>query len=76
MADSHSPADDIVFNLVSVQYHSLKAASAYDAYVADAQGHDDVVAFFEQCAKEDAQRATTCHALLGKLTAQTGLSSS
>ncbi len=68
MAATHSPADNIVFNLVSVQYHALKAAAAYDSYVQDAEGHDDVRAFFQECAEQDAQRAQTCHQLLGKLT--------
>ena len=68
MATHHSPADDIVYDLVSVQYHALKAAQAYDSYVADAEGHDDVKAFFQQCAEQDAQRAQRCHELLGQLT--------
>jgi hypothetical protein len=29
-ATQHSPADDIVYDVVSVQYHALKAAQAYD----------------------------------------------
>ena len=68
MATQHSPADDIVYNLVSVQYHALKAAQAYDSYVSDAEGHQDVQSFFKQCAQQDAERATTCHELLGQLT--------
>ena len=68
MAQTHSPADDIVFDLVSVQYHALKAAAAYDSYVSDAEGHDDVQAFFRKCAEQDAERARTCHQLLGQLT--------
>jgi hypothetical protein len=50
MASEHSPADDIVYNLVSVQYHALKASQTYDAYVQDAEGHQDVQEFFRQCA--------------------------
>lgn len=73
MASQHSPADDIVYNLVSVQYHALKASQAYDAYVQDAEGHDDVRAFFEQCAQQDADRAKKCHELLGQLTSEVGL---
>jgi hypothetical protein len=73
MASQHSPADDIVYNLVSVQYHALKASQAYDAYVQDAEGHDDVRAFFEQCAQQDADRAKKCHELLGQLTSEAGL---
>lgn len=76
MATHHSPADDIVYNLVSVQYHALKAAQAYDSYVQDADGHDDVKSFFQQCAQQDAERATKCHELLGQLTAAGGLSPS
>src|SRR4051794_4511014 len=57
MAESHSPADDIVYNLVSIQYHALMAATAYARYAADAEGHDDVRDFVEQCRQEDARRA-------------------
>lgn len=73
MATQHSPADDIVYNLVSVQYHALKAAQAYDSYVEDADGHDDVQSFFKQCAQQDAERAQKCHELLGQLTGDSGL---
>ncbi len=76
MATRHSPADAIIYNLVSVQYHALKAAQAYDSYVQDAEGHDDVRAFFQQCAEQDAERARMCHELLGQLTGDGGLSPS
>jgi hypothetical protein len=29
MAESHTPADNIVYDLVSIQYHALKAGQAY-----------------------------------------------
>lgn len=76
MASQHSPADDIVYNLVSVQYHALKSAHAYDSYVQDAEGHADVQSFFQQCAQQDAERAQRCHELLGQLTSEGGLSPS
>lgn len=76
MATQHSPADDIVYDLVSIQYHALQAAQTYDAYVQDAEGHDDVRAFFKECAQQDAERAKKCHELLGQLTASGGLSGS
>jgi len=77
MATQHSPADDIVYNLVSIQYHALSAAQAYDSYVSDAEGHQDVQSFFKQCAQQDAERATKCHELLGRLTGgESGLSPS
>ncbi|MEU4216400.1 hypothetical protein [Actinoplanes sp. NPDC026623] len=72
MAESHSPADDIVYDLVSIQYHALKGATVYAKYAADAEGHDDVLDFIEQVHQEDARRAERAHELLGKLTAQRG----
>jgi hypothetical protein len=75
MPSGHSPADDIVFNLVSIQYHALKAAEAYDKYTQDAHDHADVKQFIEECARQDAQRAEKCHELLGQLTAKDGIGS-
>ena len=74
MATSHSPADDIVFDLVSIQYHALKAAEAYGKYIEDAHDHAEVRSFIEECAQQDAQRAERCHELLGELTVPEGLS--
>ena len=64
----HSPTDDIVYDLVSVQYHALNGAQLYEKFSADAEGHDDVRSFFQRCAEEDARRAHECHELIGKLT--------
>jgi hypothetical protein len=72
MAESHTPADDIVYNLVSIQYHALKGAQVYAQYAADAEGHDDVLEFVEQVRQEDANRAMRAHELLAKLTSQRG----
>src|SRR5207248_3178150 len=36
MASQHTPADDIVYDLVTIQYHALKAAEATDKYLKDA----------------------------------------
>ena len=74
MGSSHSPADDIVYNLVSIQYHALKAAELYDKYIADAEGHDDVADFIRTCQQQDADRAVQCHKYLAQLTAEGGLS--
>jgi hypothetical protein len=73
MATQHTPADDIVYDLVTVQYHALTAAQATDKYLQDAQGHDDVRAFFEEVARQDAERAQKAHQLLGQLTSKAGL---
>lgn len=66
---SGSPASDLIYDLVSVQYHALKAAQVYDQYISDAQGNDDVASFFKQCQSEDAARAERCHDFLAKLAA-------
>jgi len=75
MATGHSPADDVVYDLVSIQYHALQAATLYEQYMKDAEGHDDVIAFVRECQEQDAQRAVRCHQLLGQLTSKDGLSS-
>ena len=41
MSSEHTPADDIVYDLVSIQYHALKSAEVYDKYIGDAHEHED-----------------------------------
>ncbi len=74
MGSEHTTADDIVYDIISVQYHALKSAQTYDKYVQDAEGHDDVQQFFRECAEQDGRRAQRCHELLRQLTGD-GLSS-
>src|SRR5438270_2065468 len=59
MATGETGFDDVSFDLVSVQYHSLKAGHDYGQYVRDARnaGYEDVASFFEQTMKEDSDRA-------------------
>ena len=68
MGSDHTPADDIVYDLVSIQYHALKAGDTYAKYIEDAEGHDDVQDFIRLLQKEDAGRAIRCHELLAQLT--------
>ena len=68
MASEHTPADDIVYDLVSIQYHALQAAQTYAKYIDDAHDHSDVREFIEQCRSQDADRAVRCHELLRDLT--------
>ena len=76
MASSHTPADDIVYDLVSIQYHALQAADLYEKYLQDAHDHEDVASFIRQCQEQDSQRAIRCHELLGQMTREGGLSAS
>jgi rubrerythrin len=61
--------DDVSFDLISVQYHSLKAGHDYGQYLRDARnaGLDDVASFFEEVMAQDAERAKRCHEFLGRL---------
>jgi hypothetical protein len=70
MASEHTVADDIVYDLISIQYHALKAAAAYDRFLGDAHSseHEDVAAFIRECKAQDEQRAVRCHDFLVQLT--------
>ena len=69
MATGETGFDDVSYDLISVQYHSLKAGHDYGQYVRDARnaGQDDIAEFFEQVMKEDSERAARCHQFLKKL---------
>jgi hypothetical protein len=69
MATGETGFDDVTFDLISVQYHSLKAGHDYGQYVRDAKnaGLDDVASFFEEVMSQDSERAHRCHELLGNL---------
>jgi hypothetical protein len=76
MGSDHTPADDIVYDLVSIQYHALQGAETYDRYIEDAHDHEEVKEFIRQVAEEDARRAVRCHELLAELTKGGGLGGS
>lgn len=61
--------DDVSFDLISVQYHSLKAGHDYGQYVRDAKnaGRDDIASFFEEVMAQDVERAHRCHDFLREL---------
>ncbi|CCH29520.1 acyl carrier protein [Actinosynnema sp. NPDC047251] len=69
MATGETGFDDVTFDLVSVQYHSLKAGHDYGQYVRDARnaGRDDIADFFQRVMDEDSARAKQCHEFLKEL---------
>lgn len=69
MATGETGFSDLVYDLVSVQYHSLKAGHDYGQYVRDAEnaGQKEIAQFFREVMEQDSQRAATCHQLLKKL---------
>ena len=69
MATGETGFDDVSFDLVSIQYHSLKAGHDYGQYVRDAKnaGMDEVASFFEEVMNQDSQRAQRCHQFLAQI---------
>lgn len=69
MATGETGFDDVSFDLISVQYHSLKAGHDYGQYVRDAEnaGRDDIASFFRSVMEEDSARAKQCHEFLKEL---------
>ena len=66
MATGETGFDDVTFDLISVQYHSLKAGHDYGQYVRDAEnaGLKDIAQFFRQTMEESSARAARCHELI------------
>jgi rubrerythrin len=69
MATGETGFDDVTYDLVSVQYHSLKAGHDYGQYVRDAQnaGLTEIANFFQQVMDEDSARAKKIHEFLREL---------
>lgn len=69
MATGETGFDDVTFDLVSVQYHSLKAGHDYGQYVRDAEnaGLDEIASFFRQVMEQDSERARRCHEFLKQM---------
>jgi rubrerythrin len=69
MATGETGFDDVTFDLISVQYHSLKAGHDYGQYVRDADnaGLTDIADFFREVMKQDSQRAAQCHEFLRRM---------
>ena len=69
MATGETGFEDVFYDLVSVQYHSLKAGHDYGQYVRDAEnaGRDDIAGFFRSIMEEDSARARRCHEFLKEL---------
>jgi hypothetical protein len=69
MATGETGFDDVTFDLISVQYHSLKAGHDYGQYVRDARNaeQDEIAQFFEEVMAQDSARAKRCHEFLTAL---------
>jgi ferritin len=69
MATGETGFDDVTFDLISLQYHALKAGHDYGQYVRDAEnaGQDEIASFFKTVMQEDSDRAKKCHEFLAEL---------
>ena len=69
MATGETGFSDVMFDLISVQYHSLKAGHDYGQYVRDAENADltDIANFFREVMEQDSARAKRCHEFLKQL---------
>jgi rubrerythrin len=74
MATGETGFRDVEYDLVSVQYHALKAGHDYGQYVRDAEnaGMDEMAQFFRDVMEQDSQRAQRCHEFLAQLTSKSG----
>jgi rubrerythrin len=69
MATGETGFDDVTYDLISVQYHSLKAGHDYGQYVRDADnaGRKDIADFFREVMEQDSKRAKRCHEFIKEL---------
>ena len=72
MATGETGFDDVTFDLVSIQYHALKAGHDYGQYVRDADnaGQTEIADFVRQVMSEDSERARKCHDFIAQLTSK------
>lgn len=68
-----TPASDVVYDLVAIQYHALKGGQAYEKYLQDARGNEKVEQFLRRVKEEDHRRAQEAHELLRDLTQEGGM---
>jgi len=69
MATGETGFSDVVYDLISVQYHSLKAGHDYGQYVRDAENANkkEIAEFFRTVMEQDSERAARCHQFLTEL---------
>ena len=65
---------DVVYNLVSIVYHSLQGAETIDMYIRDAQqsGDHELAQFFTEVKQENTRRAQRAKALLPRYLGEGG----
>lgn len=54
-AGGNKPLDDLTYDLVTIIYEKSKGLEAYDKYLQDAQGDEDVASLLEELRSQDSQ---------------------
>jgi bacterioferritin (cytochrome b1) len=63
----HFPLDNLTYDIITILYEKSKALEAYDKYLQDAQGDQQIVQLFEQIRKQDEQHIQQLQQHLGRV---------
>ncbi len=61
------PIDDLTYDLLTVMHAKAKALEAYDKYIEDARGNEEVRRFLEQLREQDVRMVHELRGYLGRL---------
>ena len=64
------PLDNLTYNLVTVLYEKSKGLEAYDKYIKDAQGDQEISRLFQEIRQQDEQHIHQLQQHLGRLIGQ------
>lgn len=62
-----SPLDDLTYDLVTILHEKAKGLEAYDKYLRDAQGNQEVSSLLEQIRQQDQQWVQKLQQQLGSV---------
>lgn len=66
------PLDNLTYDLITILYEKSKGLEAYQKYIEDAQGNQEIGRILEQVMQQDRQTVQQLQQHLGKLLSQQG----
>lgn len=72
MAQGNFPLDNLTFDLITIIYEKSKGLEAYERYIRDAQGDQQVRQVLEQIRNEDQQHVQQLQQHLQRCLSQSG----
>ncbi len=72
MAQGNFPLDNLTFDLITIIYEKSKGLEAYERYIRDAQGDQQVRQVLEQIRNEDQQHIQQLQGHLQRCLSQSG----